>query len=65
MSGTRSISLPEELCARAEQKFRHRFASLDELIASLLSELLREDAVTMDQNEQKIIEERLKGLGYI
>lgn len=65
MNGTRTISLPEELCARSEQKFRHRFASIDQLVAALLSELLRADAVTMDKNEQKVIEERLKGLGYI
>ena len=65
MNGTRSISLPEELCARAEHKFRHRFANIDELVAALLSQLVREEAAVMDQNEQKIIEERLKGLGYV
>jgi hypothetical protein len=30
-----------------------------------MTELLRDDATTMDLGEQKIIEERLKGLGYI
>ena len=65
MTSMRNISLPEELCVTAEQKFRHRFESIEELLAALMTELLRDDAVAMDQDEQKIIEERLKGLGYI
>jgi hypothetical protein len=65
MTSMRNISLPEELCIRAEQKFRHRFESIEELLAALMTDLIREDAAIMDQNEQKIIEERLKGLGYI
>lgn len=65
MSEIRKVALPEELCRRAEQKFSHRFGSLDELLASALTELLRDDAIVMDEKESKIIEERLKGLGYI
>jgi hypothetical protein len=65
MKGLRSISLPEEMCAKAEQKFRHRFENVDELLAAMMAELLRDDAAVMDQSEQKILEERLKGLGYI
>jgi hypothetical protein len=30
-----------------------------------LKELVRDDGVRLDQKEQEIIEERLKGLGYI
>jgi hypothetical protein len=65
MTSMRDISLSEELCTRAEQKFRDRFANVEELVAVLLTELLRDDAAVMDQDEQRIIEERLKGLGYI
>jgi hypothetical protein len=65
MTSVRKMSLSEELCTRAEQKFRHRFANVEELVAVLLTELLRDDAAVMDQDEQRIIEERLKGLGYI
>ncbi|PYV84928.1 MAG: hypothetical protein DMG93_03110 [Acidobacteria bacterium] len=65
MSNMRNISLPEELCVRAEEKFRHRFENTDDLVTALLTELTREDTVAMDRDEQKIIEERLKGLGYI
>jgi Arc/MetJ-type ribon-helix-helix transcriptional regulator len=62
---TRNIAVPEELCRRAEEKFADRFSSTDELIVFLLRELLRNDALKMDEQEQKIIEERLRGLGYV
>jgi hypothetical protein len=65
MSTIRTISLPEELCLRAEQKFRHRYENVEELLLAVMTELLRDDATAMDVDEQKIIEERLKGLGYI
>jgi hypothetical protein len=61
----RTISLPEDLCLKAEQKFRHRYENLGEFLTALMTELVRDDATAMDINEQKIIEERLKGLGYI
>jgi hypothetical protein len=65
MSTMRTISLPEDLCLKAEHKFRHRYVDLSEFLIAVMTELLCEDATTMDINEQKIIEERLKGLGYI
>jgi hypothetical protein len=65
MSSMRTISLPEELCQRAEQKFRHRFENVGDFVLAVMTELLRDDAMAMDVEEQKIIEERLKGLGYI
>lgn len=65
MDTTRTIHLPEELCAAAEKKFAHRFGTLDECVAALLHELLREDAVSLDHKEQQIVEQRLRGLGYI
>jgi len=65
MDRTRTVNLPEELCRAAEQKFAHRFAVFDELVAELLRQLLRDSALKMDDNEQHIVEERLKDLGYI
>jgi len=65
MSDTRTICLPETLCRNAEQKFSGRFPSVEDLVAWLLTELLRDDALAMDEREQLIIEERLKGLGYV
>jgi hypothetical protein len=65
MNEIRNVTLPEELCRRAEDRFGHRFSSLEELLTSALNELLRDDSIAMDEKETKIIEERLKGLGYI
>lgn len=65
MTTTREVRLPETLCAAVEQRFRHRFGSLEDTVSAILSHLLRDDALIMDAREQQIIEERLKGLGYI
>ena len=65
MSRNRTIILPEELCSAAERKFLHRFGDLEELVTTLLREMVRDDAMLMDENEQSVVEERLKGLGYI
>jgi len=53
------------MCGALEQKFGSRFGSFDEFVASTLGQLLRDDALLMDAREQQIIEDRLKGLGYI
>jgi hypothetical protein len=65
MSDTRKVILPEELCSAVEKKYAHRFGGLEELLTVALQELGRDDAVRMDEKEEQIIEERLKGLGYI
>jgi hypothetical protein len=65
MKEVRSVALPEELCSAVEEKFAHRFGGLEEILTAALTELVRDDALQMDEKEQQIIEERLKGLGYI
>jgi hypothetical protein len=65
MSEMREIRLPAELCAAAEEKFRGKFGSLDEMLAVVLQELLREDSSRADEAERKMVEERLRELGYI
>jgi len=65
MNSTRNLCLSEELCRAAEQKFGSRFASVEELVSNLLQELLRDDASKMDERELEIIEQRLRGLGYV
>jgi hypothetical protein len=65
MTSFRTVALPEELCRAAEQNFAHRFGALDELLTELLTEMLRDNATANDEQEQRVIEERLKGLGYI
>lgn len=62
---TRQVPLPEELCAVAEAKFGQQFHSLEELLRFLLHELVNSDAAAYDEAEEKLVEERLRELGYI
>jgi hypothetical protein len=62
---TRNLGLPADLCRAAEERFAAQYGSLEQFLEFVLRELLRDDAVRMDEAEQKIIEERLKDLGYI
>jgi hypothetical protein len=65
MSESREIRLPADLCAAAEEKFGGTFRSLDELVAFLLQELIRSDTIDLDRADQKVVEERLRDLGYM
>jgi hypothetical protein len=65
MAEFREIRIPEDLCASAERTFAGKFGSLEELVAYLLREVTSDEAVRIDEAEQKMIEERLKALGYI
>ena len=62
---TRALHLPADLCQAAEERFAPQYGSLEKFLEFILRELLRDDAARMDEEEQKIIEERLKDLGYI
>lgn len=64
MPASRQVQLPEDLCAAAEQKFGARFRTVDELLEFILRDLLQ-DSAAADENEQRIVEERLRELGYI
>ena len=61
MNSERQIHLPEDLCAAIEK----RFGNLESFVVSVLRELLSDDAAVMDENEQRIVEERLRELGYL
>jgi hypothetical protein len=65
MDQIRTVALPEELCSAVERKFARRFGGLEELLTAALEELVRDEALKIDEKEQQIIEERLRGLGYI
>jgi len=60
-TSSRQISLPDHLCAAIERKF----GSLEPFLTFVLGELLRDDAAALDQNEQRMVEERLRELGYL
>lgn len=62
---TREVCLPSALCETAERRFGTRFGTLENFLTHVLTQLVRDDASQMDQEEQLIIEERLKDLGYV
>jgi hypothetical protein len=61
----RQVELPADLCEAAETKFGKRFDSLEQFLTFVLQELVRADASQMDEAEQKMIEQRLRDLGYL
>jgi hypothetical protein len=61
----RDVQLPADLCAAAEKKFGHTFGNLQELLTFILRDLSRDDASHLDQAEQRLVEERLRELGYL
>jgi len=65
MTTRRHLSLPEDLCATAEQRFGSKFESLESLLEFVLKELTDTKSDTLDQSEQALLEERLRNLGYI
>jgi len=65
MTEMRDVQLPVELCVAAERKFGHVFGSLEELLVFVLRDLSRDEASSADQAEQRLVEERLRQLGYL
>ncbi|HME35360.1 MAG TPA: hypothetical protein VKF84_08985 [Candidatus Sulfotelmatobacter sp.] len=65
MTEMRDVQLPADLCAAAEKKFGHVFASLEELLAFVLRDLARDEAARFDEAEQRLVEQRLRELGYL
>lgn len=61
----REVRLPADLCETAEKKFQQRFATLEELLTFVLRDLTRDEALQADQAEQRLVEERLRELGYL
>lgn len=65
MPELRTLQLPEDLCVAVERRYANRFSSVQELLSFVLEELLRHDSSEQDVKEQRMIEQRLKDLGYI
>jgi hypothetical protein len=63
--GKRTVELPEELCARLEKEFGKSFASFEDLLVYVMKTLTSEQALQMDEAEEKILEQRLRDLGYM
>jgi len=65
MTEVREVRLPQELCTAAEKKFQHQFGSLEELLTFVLRDLLRDEALQADLAEERMVEQRLRELGYL
>jgi hypothetical protein len=65
VSETREVRLPADLCASAEKKFAPTFSNVEELLVFILRDLCRDEAAQLEQLEQRLVEERLKELGYL
>ena len=61
----RTVELPEELCARLEKEFGKPFATFEDLLVYVMQKLTQKQAAQMDEAEQKILEQRLRDLGYM
>jgi hypothetical protein len=61
----RTVELPDELCTRLEEQFGKSFPNLEELLVYVMSELTRDHGSQLDVEEQKILEQRLRDLGYL
>jgi hypothetical protein len=65
MTRYRTIQLPEDLCATAENWLAGRFDNLEALLSFLLREVAKDNESTLDQTEQELVQQRLRELGYI
>jgi hypothetical protein len=65
MTEDRIVRLPQELCSAAEKRFELTFANIEELLVFVLRDLVREDAIQLDEAEQRLVEQRLRELGYL
>ena len=65
MTEMKMVQLPADLCAVAEKKFAHRFANLEELLVFVLQDLTQDEARQFDEAEQRLVEQRLRELGYL
>ncbi len=61
----RTVQLPEEVCADAEKWLAGRFDSLECLISFLLREIVKDEGGKLDRREEKIVQQRLRDLGYL
>jgi hypothetical protein len=61
----RTLALPADLCADAEKKFGQVFRNLESMVEFILRDLMREEALVADEAEQRMVEDRLRELGYL
>jgi hypothetical protein len=61
----RIVRLPADLCAAAEKRYGRTFANVEELLLFVLRDLASDGVSALDQAEQRLVEQRLRELGYL
>lgn len=61
----RRVELPADLCDGIEKRFATEGRSLEQFLIFAMQQLLQDEAAQMDDSEKRMIEQRLKDLGYI
>ncbi|HXJ90000.1 MAG TPA: hypothetical protein VMS18_24525 [Candidatus Binatia bacterium] len=61
----RSVRLPQVLCEQAERWLQGRFETLEALITFVLQEITNNEGSRLDQQEEEMVQQRLRDLGYI
>ncbi len=62
----RTVHLPSDLCAALEKELKGtKFGSLEELLTFILQELTAGNGAQHEAQERKLIEQRLRELGYL
>lgn len=61
----RSVRLPEEVCEQAEHWLKGRFENLEALVTFALQEIIKDEGGKLDQQEEEMVQQRLRDLGYI
>ncbi|MFY9558891.1 MAG: hypothetical protein WAQ52_01535 [Terriglobales bacterium] len=66
MNSSREVQLPSELCQAAEQLIKGtKFATLEEFLTFVLQEVTSNRSAQAEEQERKVIEDRLRDLGYL
>jgi hypothetical protein len=62
---TVEIRLPAELCTAALQRLGSRFANIEEFVLFVMHEVVANEVQKLDEAERRMVEERLRDLGYV
>jgi len=61
----RQIELPEDLCRRVEQLYSNQFSGVEACLRFVLENLVNHRSASLDIAEERLVEQRLRDLGYV
>ena len=59
------VMLSGDLCRAAMEELGDQFASVEEMLTFVLTQLTRPDLKQLDESEEQMIQDRLRDLGYV